>query len=58
MRDSLFWTGLVGGAPLALALIRRAVQWSLDAIRTGIIARASAARERPPSDSALRWTHG
>ena len=58
MRDLVFWTGLVGGAPLALALIRRAVEWSLDAIRAGTIARASAARERPSSESGLQWTHG
>jgi hypothetical protein len=58
MRDLLCWTGVVGGAPLALAVIRRTVEWSLNAIRAGTIARASAARERPASDSGLRWTHG
>jgi hypothetical protein len=58
MRDLLFWTWVVGGAPLALDLIRRAVEWSLDAIRAGTIARRSAARERLASDSGLQWTHG
>ena len=58
MSDLLFWTWVVGGAPLALALIRRAVEWSLDAVRAGTIARGSAAGVRPASDSELRWTHG
>jgi hypothetical protein len=56
MRDLPFWTWVVGGAPLAL--IRRAVEWLLDAICAGTIARGSAAGERPASDSGLRWTHG
>ena len=58
MRDLLLWTWVVGGTPLALALIGRAVEWSRDAIRAGTIARASAAGERPASDSGLLWTHG
>jgi hypothetical protein len=57
MRDLLFWNWVVGGPPLALALIRRAREWLRDAIRAGTIARGSAAGERPASDSRLRWAH-
>ena len=57
MRDLVFWTWVVGGAPLALALIWRAVDWSLDAICAGSIARVPAAGERPAGDSSLLWTH-
>ena len=57
MRDLLFWTWVVGGAPLALALIQRAVEWLRDAARSGVVARTPAAGERPASDSSLRWTH-
>jgi hypothetical protein len=57
MRDLLFWTWVVGGAPLALALIRWAVEWLRDAVRSGILARTPAAGERPVSDSSLLWTH-
>jgi hypothetical protein len=58
MRDLVFWTLVMGGTPLALALIGRAAEWSLDAIYAGTIARRSVAGERPGSDSCLRWTHG
>jgi hypothetical protein len=57
MRDLLFWTWVVGGAPLALALIRWAVEWLRDAVRCGILARTPAAGKRPASDSSLLWTH-
>jgi hypothetical protein len=57
MGDLLFWTSVVGGTPLALALIQRALEWSLDAIRPRTIARASAAGKRPASDSGLWWMH-
>jgi hypothetical protein len=57
MRDLLFWTWVVGGAPLALALIRRAVEWLRDATRSGMVARTPAAGERPASDSLLLLTH-
>jgi hypothetical protein len=57
MCDLLFWTWVMGGAPLTLDLIRRAMEWLLDTIRAGAIARGSAARERPASDSSLLWTH-
>jgi hypothetical protein len=33
MGDLLFWAWFVGGAPLAFALIRRAVEWSMGATR-------------------------
>jgi hypothetical protein len=58
MRDLLFWTWVMGGAPLALAVIQRALEWSLGAVRSGMVARAPAAGERPASDSALCCTHG
>jgi hypothetical protein len=57
MRDLLFWTWVVAGAPLALALIRRAVEWLHDAARSGMVARTPAAGERPASDTSLLWTH-
>ena len=57
MRDLLFWSWVVGGAPLTLALIRRAVEWLRDAVRSGMVARTPAAGERPASDSSLLRTH-
>jgi hypothetical protein len=57
MRDLVLWTWVVGGTPLALALILRAVEWSRDAVRSGMVARTPAAGERPASDSSLLWTH-
>jgi hypothetical protein len=39
----VLWTWVMGGTPLALALIRRTVEWSLDAICAGTNARGSAA---------------
>jgi hypothetical protein len=58
MRDLVFWTSFVGGAPLALALIQRVVEWLRDVIPSVMIARRSGAGERPSGDSWLRWTHG
>jgi hypothetical protein len=57
MRDLVFWTWVVGGTPLALALISRAVEWLRDAARSGVVERIPAAGERPASDSSLLWTH-
>ena len=57
MNDLLLWTWMVGGTPLALALIGRAVEWSRDAVRSGMVARTPAAGDRPASDSSLLWTH-
>jgi hypothetical protein len=57
MRDLVFWTWVMGGAPLALALIRLAMEWLCDAARSGVVARPPAAGERPVSDSSLLWTH-
>jgi hypothetical protein len=57
MRDLVFWTWVVGGAPLALARISQAVEWLRDAARSGVVARTPAAGERPASDSSLLWTH-
>jgi hypothetical protein len=45
MHNLVFWTGVVGGTPLALVLIQRAAEWLRDAVRAGIIARGSSARE-------------
>jgi hypothetical protein len=57
MRDLVFWTWVVGGAPLALALIRRVVEWLRDVVRSGMIARTHAAGQRPASGSTPRWKH-
>jgi hypothetical protein len=57
MRDLLFWTWVVAGTPLALALIRRAVEWFRDAVRSRMVARRPDAGERPASVSSLLWTH-
>jgi hypothetical protein len=57
MNEFVFWTRVMGGAPLALALISRAVERLRDAARSGMVARPSAAAERPASDSSLLWTH-
>jgi hypothetical protein len=45
MRDLVFWTWVVGGAPLALDLIWRAVEWLRDAARTWMVARTPAVGE-------------
>ncbi len=57
MRDLLFWTWVVAGTPLALALIRRAVEWFRDAVRSRMVARRPDAEDRPASVSSLLWTH-
>ncbi len=57
MHDLVFWTWVVGGTPLALALIGRAVEWWRDAVRSGMLTRTHADRERSASDSSLLWTH-
>jgi hypothetical protein len=57
MRDLLFWTWVVGGAPLASAVIQRAVECLRDAVRAGMAARTPAAAKRSASDSSLLWTH-
>jgi|HubBroStandDraft_3_1064219.scaffolds.fasta_scaffold2213476_1 hypothetical protein len=57
MNNFVFWTWMLCGAPLALDLISRAVQWLRDAARSGMVARTPAAGERPASDSSLLWTH-
>ena len=57
MHDLVLWTWVMGGTPLVLALIWRALEWSFDTICAGTIGRRSAARERPASDTGLWWTH-
>jgi hypothetical protein len=57
MNDFVFWTWMLCGTPLALALISRAAEWLRDAARSGMVARTPAAGERPASDSSLLWTH-
>jgi hypothetical protein len=57
MGELLLWTWVVGGTPLALAMIQRAVEWSHDAIRARMIARESAARGRQASDSSQLWIY-
>ena len=58
MGDLVLWTWVVGGMPPALALIRRAVEWSLETILPPTIAQGFAAGERPASNSGLWCTHG
>jgi hypothetical protein len=57
MDDLVLWTWVVGGTPLALALINQAGEWCRDAVRSGKHARTPAAGERPASDSSLLWPH-
>jgi hypothetical protein len=57
IRDLVFWSWVLGGAPLALALIHRAVEWLRDAARFGIVGRTPAVGKRPASDSSRLWTH-
>ena len=57
MHELLLWTWVVGGTPLALALIGRAVERWRDAVRSRMLARTPATRERSASDSSLLWTH-
>jgi hypothetical protein len=57
MDDLVLWTCVVGGTPLALALILRGVEWSLGAVRAGTVARGSAARERHASDTSISCMH-
>jgi hypothetical protein len=46
MDEFVLWTWVVGGTPLALALIQRAAEWSRDAARARMIAHWPAAGER------------
>jgi hypothetical protein len=57
IRDLVFWTWVMGGAPLALALIKRAVEWLREAARSAMVARTPAAGKPPASDSSILWTH-
>ena len=57
MHELLLWTWVVGGTPLALALISRAVERWRDAVRSRMLARTPATREPSASDSSLLWTH-
>ena len=55
MQDFVYWTGVMGGIPLAAALIRLALDWWSDPVRARSIARGPAAAERPASDSGQCW---
>jgi hypothetical protein len=57
MRDLLFWSWVMGGTPLALALIQQAEYWWHDVMHAWTITRAPVAGERPAGDSGLQWTH-
>ena len=48
MHDLVLWTWVMGGTPLVLALIWRALEWSFDTICAGTIGR------RPPLESVRR----
>jgi hypothetical protein len=54
MDDLVLWSSVMGGTPLALVLIGRAVEWSLDAIGAGPFGRRSEANGRPASDT-MPW---
>ena len=56
MHEPLLWTWVVGGTPLALALIGRAVEWGATWSAPDS-ARTPAAGERSARDSSLLWTH-
>jgi hypothetical protein len=55
MQDFVFWTGVMGGIPLAAALIRLALDWWSDPVRARSISRGPAAPKRPASDSGQCW---
>jgi hypothetical protein len=55
MQDFVFWTGVMGGIPLAAALIRVTLDWWSDPVRARSIARGPAAAELPASDSGQCW---
>jgi hypothetical protein len=55
MQDFVFWSGVMGGIPMAAALIRLALdRWS-DPVRARSIARGPAAAQRSASDSGQCW---
>jgi hypothetical protein len=54
MQDFVFWTGVMGGIPLAAALLRLALDWWSDPVRARSIARGPVAK-RPASDSGQFW---
>jgi hypothetical protein len=55
MQDFVYWTGVMGGIPLAAALFRLALdRWS-DPVQARSIARGHAAAEPPASDSGQWW---
>jgi hypothetical protein len=55
MQDYVFWSGVMGGIPMAAALIQLALdRWS-DTVRARSIARRPAAVQRPASDSGQYW---
>ena len=55
MQDFVFWTGVMGGIPLAAALTRLAFDWWSDPLRPRSIARGPIAAERESSDSKHYW---
>jgi hypothetical protein len=55
MQDLVFWTGVMGGTPLAAALLRLALDWWSDPVRARSIAQGPAAAKRPTSDSGYCW---
>jgi hypothetical protein len=58
MDELVLWTWVLGGTPLALALIQRAEEWLRDLARARAVARGSAPRKRQVSDSSLLCLHG
>jgi hypothetical protein len=58
MDELILWSWVLGGTPLALALIQRAAEWSRDVARARVVPRGSAPRKRQVSDSSLLCLHG
>jgi hypothetical protein len=55
MEDYVYWTGVMGGIPLAAALIRLALDRWTDPVRARSIGPGFTAAERQVSDSAQWW---
>jgi hypothetical protein len=55
MEDFVYWTGVMGGIPMAAALLRLALdRWS-DPVPAPSTSRGPAAAARPASDSGQCW---
>jgi hypothetical protein len=57
MGEFVLRTCVMGGAPLALALVQRAAEWSRDAALAAATALRPAAEERGGRGGPLPWGH-